>query len=117
MALTAGVTGFGTMLHATAETLTAGLESALDHRVELVRHDVDTERTKVRIIASDAMIARALHTPGEESRREAATVLHGAVHDHYRQLLLVDRQTEWSPKPGMRPKPKCRSRSRTKPGS
>jgi PAS domain S-box-containing protein len=92
VALTAGVTGFGTMLHATAETLTGGLESALDHRVDLVRRDVDAERAKVRIMASDAMITRALHTPGEASRREATTVLHGAVHDHYRHLLLVDRQ-------------------------
>src|SRR5688572_13455918 len=43
-------------------------------------------------MANDATLIRALSHPGDETRREATHVLHGAVHDHYRQLRLVDRQ-------------------------
>jgi PAS domain S-box-containing protein len=92
VALTAGVTGFGTMLHATAETLTGGLESALDHRIDLVRHDVEAERAKAKMMAGDATIVQALRERSNESARAATNVLHGAAHDHYRHLLLVDRQ-------------------------
>jgi hypothetical protein len=92
VALTAGVTGFGTMLHATAETLTGGLEGALEHRIDLLRHDIDAERAKARIMASDAMIVGALRNPSNEGQRQASNVLHGAVHDHYRHLKLVDRE-------------------------